>query len=65
MRRGPALVTDIILAVFGVAVFIAGDLISNRWLRAVGFIIVAVGLVTAAILAAFPRDDHWTPPDAN
>jgi len=61
MRHSRVLVTDVVIAVVGLGVFLTGDVIASRSLRLAGFIVVAVGVVLAAILAAFSRDTPWEP----
>jgi hypothetical protein len=61
MRHSRILVTDVVIAMVGLGVFIAGDVIASRSLRLAGFIVIVVGVVAAAILAAFPRNIPWEP----
>ena len=57
MRHSRVLVTDVIIAVVGVAVFTGGDLVASPGPRLTGFIVVVLGMVAAAIWAALPPDD--------
>lgn len=51
------LITDVIIALAGVGIFIAGDAIASPSLRLAGFVVVVIGAVTAAILTATTRKD--------
>lgn len=57
MRSTYASLTDIIVGAIALGVMIYGDLVSDRTLRLVGFVVVTICVVVAAILAAFRRDD--------
>jgi hypothetical protein len=57
MRTGVIGVVDVLLGAVGLGVFIYGDLVPNRSLRIVGFVVVTICIVVAAILSAFRGDD--------
>jgi peptidoglycan/LPS O-acetylase OafA/YrhL len=57
MRPGAIGIVDLLLGALGLAVFVYGDLVTNRSLRIVGFVVVTLCVVVAAILATFHNDD--------
>jgi hypothetical protein len=56
MRTSAIGIVHVLLGVLGLAVYVYGDLVTSRSLRIVGFVVVTICIVVAAILAAF-RDD--------
>jgi hypothetical protein len=48
---------DLLLGALGLAVFVYGDLVTNRSLRIVGFVVVTLCVVVAAIRAAVRGED--------
>jgi hypothetical protein len=56
MRQGSARLLDILLGLFGLGIFVYGDLVTNRSLRLLGVVLTTVCVVAAAILAAFRRE---------
>jgi hypothetical protein len=57
MRSGAMRIVDLLLGALGLAAFVYGDLTTNRTFRIVGFVVVTLCIVVAAILAAFRDDD--------
>ena len=57
MRTSAIGIVHVLLGVLGLAVYVYGDLVTSRSLRIVGFVVVTLCVVVAAILAAFRGED--------